>query len=189
MVVDVVDVVVGTVVLVDVVGGRVVDGELVGGVVGELVLGGRVVTGGRLDVGPVVAVVPPEPPVGDGMMSPVTVSTVVFGASGTTTASPLSSTTRARVGSGRRISPSGPKDMAVAGWLGGTSTSRPSASVGNVMPSDVGMARRVAASSRLIQIVPITSTAMPAAMTTAPTYGEGAARPPSRRSPSPTGQS
>jgi hypothetical protein len=59
--------------------------------------------------------------------------------------------------------------MAVAGWLGGTSTARASESVGRVMPSAVGIARRVGESSRLSQIMPATSTVRLATMTATPT--------------------
>ena len=71
------------------------------------------------------------------------VSMVVLGGSvmRISTAGPRS-TMRARTGSGRRIAPVGAERHGGAGWLGGTSTGRPSESVGSVTPSTVGIASR-----------------------------------------------
>ena len=108
-----------------------------------VVVGAPVVPGPDVVVGPVVTVVTPPDPGGRGMMSPVMASTVVFGGSLTRISAPVSrSMMRARTGSGRSTEPSMPRRTTPAGWLGGTSTVRPSESVGGVTPSLVGIASR-----------------------------------------------
>jgi hypothetical protein len=143
------------------------------------VVGGSVVLGTELVVPPwsvVDEVLPGRVVVGSGLgtISPVTVSTVVLGGSLMMTSIPERLTTRARTGSGRTTSPCGPNDTAVAGWLGGISTGRPSLSVGDVAPFAIGAVSCSWRSPlRLSQPRPMTSTTTDAAMSVAPTAGGG----------------
>ncbi len=85
-----------------------------------------------------------------GTISPVRVSTVESGGSGTTMSSPdTGSTMRARTGSGRIIRPLASSSTAVAGWLGGRSTGRPSSSVGTVTPPGGRLANPPSSPERL----------------------------------------